>query len=388
MAVIAPHLSVRAGAATATLAQVSIGLFAAVLIGALALDAPASAQTIALPTPPVVVVAAYNGGTETTDFLVPYGVMAMSDAVELHGVSTGPGAVALHPALVIELDETIDSFDAVHPAGADFVIVPAVHDPSDRRLIGWLEAQAAHGATLVGICDGVWAVAATGALEGKRATGHWYSLDGLQSKYPRTTWVRDRRWVRDGSVMTTTGVTASIPATLALIEEVAGKERAQAVADGLGVHAWGAEHDSNRFSLSARDVGTAARNWLAFWSWERVGIPVAPGVDEIGLGLSADAFARTYRTRVVAVAGAPGAVRSRHGVRFLPEASGDALAVDRLVPIPEAAPIAALERALAEIESRYGSATADFVALQIEYPERDRLDAEPLPHTSRIHAEE
>src|SRR6185295_8595082 len=104
--------------------------------------APSSRGADAAEKRPVVAVVAYNGGTETTDFLVPYDVMATSDAVELHAVSTGTGPVALHPALAIELDETIDSFDAARPAGADLVIVPAVHAPSDARLIGWLSAQA------------------------------------------------------------------------------------------------------------------------------------------------------------------------------------------------------------------------------------------------------
>src|SRR5262249_54000859 len=212
---------------------------------------------------------------------------------------------------------------------------------------------------------GVWAVAATGALDGKRATGHWYSLRGLASKYPRTTWVRDRRYVRDGSVMTTTGVTASIPASLALVEEIAGTSRAEDVARRLGVQGWSAEHDSNRFSLSARDAATAARNWLAFWSWNRVGIPIAPGVDEIALALTADAFARTYRSSVVAVSGTPGVVRSLHGVRVRPQA---APTVDLLEPLADVAAAAALDRALATIGRVDGEATADFVALQIEYP--------------------
>jgi putative intracellular protease/amidase len=324
----------------------------------------------AAPKRPVVAIVAYDRGTETTDFLVPYGVLAMSDAVDLHGVSTGAGVVQLHPALRIALDETIDAFDAAHPTGADVVIVPAVHDPSDARLVAWLKTQATHGATLVGICDGVWAVAATGALEGRRATGHWYSLGRLQSAYPGTTWVRDRRYVRDGPVMTTTGVTASIPASLALVEEIAGRARAQDVADRLGVHGWGAEHDSNRFALSAGDVAIAARNWLGVWRWERVGIPVAPGVDEIALALTADAFARTYRASVVAVSDTPGAVRSLHGIRVLPETAAS-VAIDRLERVPDdVRPVAALDRALAEIERIDGEATASFVALQIEYPAR------------------
>src|SRR4029453_10075563 len=136
---------------------------------------------------PVVAIVAPNGGTETTAFLVPYGIMATSDAVDLHAVSTRTGPVELHPALKIELPETIDSFDAAHPGGAQFVIVPRVMEPNDPTLVAWLTGQAQRGATLVAICDGAWTVAATGALKGRHATGHWYSLDDLAKKFPATT---------------------------------------------------------------------------------------------------------------------------------------------------------------------------------------------------------
>lgn len=318
---------------------------------------------------PVVAIVALNAGTETTDFLVPYGVLADSQAVELHAVSTSPGAVELHPALTIELDETIDSFDAAHPAGADFVVVPAVAASSDARLVAWLGSQAQRGATLVAICDGVWPVAETGALDGRRATAHWYSLDDLEKKFPTTVWVRDRRYVRDGPVMTTTGVTASVPASLALIEEIAGRQRAAEVAERLGVHDWSAAHDSGRFSLSTRDVTTAARNWLAFWDYERVGLPVSPGTDEIALGLTADALARTYRSSVVTLSATPGAVHLQHGIRLRPDIIGDGSGLDRIETV-QGPPRAALDHALASIERVHGAATADFVALQIEYPQR------------------
>src|SRR5262245_39393369 len=321
---------------------------------------------------PVVAIVALNSGTETTDFLVPYGVLASSEAVELHAVSTGPGPVALHPALNVELGRTVDSFDAAHPAGANFVVVPAVHDSTNARLVSWLGEQAEHGATLVAICDGVWAVAATGVLAGRRATAHWYSLDDLEKKYPDTAWVRDRRYVRDGPVMTTTGVTASIPASLALIEQIGGRARAAAVAERLGVPEWGDTHDSNRFSLSTRDMATAARNWLAFWDYERVGLPVAPGTDEIALALTADALARTYRTSVFALSSEPGPVRLQHGMELLPDLVGDAAQVDRLetLPGPDVPVPAGLAGTLSSIERVHGSATADFVALQIEDPKR------------------
>ena len=330
---------------------------------------------------PLVVVVAENDGTETTDFLVPYGIMAMSDAVDVLAVSTRAGAVALHPALTIELPETTEAFDVRHPEGADFVIVPAVHRYDDPYLRGWLERQAERGATLVAICDGVWVVAGTGALDGKRATGHWYSLDDLEATYPKTTWVRDRRYVRDGSVITTTGVTASIPSSIAIVEAVAGTARAQALAARLGVREWGAQHESARFSLSVRDVVTAGRNWLALWGHERVGIPVTPDTDEITLALMADALSRTYRSTAVALSTSASPVRLKHGVTLVPDARSGASAVDRIqaLPGPDTPAAAALDLALDSIEQRYGGATADFVALQIEYPER-RLRAAPAGH--------
>lgn len=345
--------------------EVACGIGAVVAIMAV-LIVPANA----VDARPVVAIVAHNAGTETTDFLVPYGVLAMSEAVDLHPVSTDAGPVALHPALNIELPETIDTFDAAHPAGARFVIVPAVHEPSNPRLIAWLASQAKHGATLVAICDGIWPVAATGVLEGRRATAHWYSLDDLQAKYPNTTWVRDRRYVHDGPVMTTTGVTASIPASLALIEELAGHAPAEAIAERLGVQQWNAEHDSRQFSLTTRDMATAARNWLAFWNYERVGISVAPDTDEIALALMADALARTYRTSVFALSSSADAVRLKHGMTLLPDVA-DAVRVDRVETLPSSdPPVRVLDNTLDAIERVHGPATADFVALQIEYPQR------------------
>jgi putative intracellular protease/amidase len=340
---------------------------AAALPGIAAVAAAASGNSR-----PTVVVVADNDGTETTDFLVPYGILAMSDAVEVSAASTRAGPVALHPALTVEVAETLDSFDATHPNGADFVVVPAMHERSDPHLVGWLKRQAERGTTLVAICDGVWTVAATGVLDGKRATGHWYSLDDLQAEYPRTTWVRNRRYVRDGSVITTTGVTASIPSSIALVEGIAGTARAQALAQRLGVQQWGTQHDSGRFSLSLRDVTTAARNWLAVWNHERVGIPVGTDTDEITLALTADALSRTYRTTALALSGSAAPLRLKHGIMLVPDAATGTGAVDHveILPGPNVTATAALDRALASIEGRYGDATADFVALQIEYPER------------------
>ena len=330
------------------------------LIAAL-LVAPGFAADAALP---VIAIVASNDGTETTDFLIPFGVLSRSGVAEVSAVALHEGVVELHPGLAIEVGETVASFDARQPGGADFVIVPAMMYPEAPALLAWLRGQAAHGATLVSICDGAFVLAHAGLLDGHEATAHWASLDELAAEFPKVQWVRDRRWVDAGSVITTTGVSASIPASLAVVERIAGRERAKQVATSLAEAGWSPAHDTSVFRFDAARIETAAMNWLAFWRHERVGIPIADGVDEIALGLAVDAFARTWRAEPVALA--PSArVATRHGLRIAASAGP----VDRRYELPEAEPFAAppLDRLLSDITTYYGAATADFVAVQMEY---------------------
>jgi putative intracellular protease/amidase len=336
-----------------------------------AIDAAEQARTMAALAPrrtrrPVVAVLGQNDGTETTDFLVPYAVLRESGAAEVTAVATRSGPLHLHPVLAIEPQATTAEFDARHPDGADYVIVPAMHHADHPDVLAWLRAQGAKQAVIVGVCDGALVLASAGLLDGHRATAHWYSRDTLREGHPTIEWVRDRRYVADRGIVTTTGITASIPVSLALVEAIAGRAAAEGVAHRLGVVRWDAAHDSEAFHLDRRHVRTAAGNWLAFWSHETLGIPVADGVDEIALALTADAWSRTYRSQAMAIAKAP--VRTRRGLTLIPD--GESAPGPALPPVPVADPARALDVALRDIGRRYGDATAAFVALQLEYPAR------------------
>ncbi|WP_204272982.1 hypothetical protein, partial [Enterobacter hormaechei] len=67
---------------------------------------------------------------------------------------------------------------------------------------------------------------------------------------PTIRYVPDRRFVVDQGVATTTGITASMPMMLTLIEAIAGREKAEAVAGDLGLDRWDARHDSGAFKFS------------------------------------------------------------------------------------------------------------------------------------------
>jgi putative intracellular protease/amidase len=316
---------------------------------------------------PVIAVVGLNEGTETTDYLMPYGILKRADVADLFALGTTAGPVQLYPALTVEPDATIAEFDATHAAGADYVIVPAMSQNDAPVVLDWLRAQSRKGAVIIGVCVGATVVANAGLLDGKRATTHWFYLKDMLEKHPSIEYVRDRRFVVDEGVMTTTGISASMPMTLTLIEAIAGREKAVAVAGELGLTHWDASHTSAQFVFSRPFAWKVLTNKIAFWKHETLGLELAPGVDEVSVALAADALSRTYRSRVVTFAADRTALASKSGLKLVPDEARKGWAADtQLEPIWERPPPLALEGALAEVAKRYGKRTRAVVATQLE----------------------
>lgn len=320
---------------------------------------------------PLIAVIGINDATETTDYLMPYGILRRSDVADAVLLATAPGPVNLYPALTVEPHATVAEFDEQHPDGADYVMVPAMSRDDDPAVLTWLKHQAAKGATVIGVCAGAKIVGAAGLLDGKRATTHWYYAKELRKDHPSIRYVHDRRVVVDRGVATTTGVTASMPIALTVIEAIAGREKAEAVAREIGLAHWDARHESDAFQFTRPFALTALVNAATFWRREQLGIELTPGLDEVSLALVADAWSRTYRSRAVTFSSTGGTLESRNGIQIIPDrATADWPAADRLPAIGNRQPARALDEALDAIQARYGARTAYFVAMQLEYPNR------------------
>jgi putative intracellular protease/amidase len=322
---------------------------------------------------PVIAVAAENSGTELIDFAVPYGILSQSGAADVVAVATQAAPVRLRPALTIQPQATVESFDQRFPDGADYVIVPAVLSIDSTVplvLLAWIKEQAGKGATIVSICDGALIVAMAGLFDGHRATGHWATQARREHDFSDTEWIENTRYVADGKVISSAGVTAAIPLSLALVEAIAGADRAARVAKDIGVSDWGAQHNSEQFRLRLGDYFTAIRNRLS--PNEDIGLPVAAGVDEIALALQADAYSRTFRCDTYTVALSTGGIQTRNGLTLLPDrVVGGPGEPQHVRPALDATPSAlVLDQALADIANAYGRSTANLVAMQLEYSQR------------------
>lgn len=318
---------------------------------------------------PVVAVIGLNDATETNDYVTTTGILRRADVADVVMLATGPGPVQLYPALRVEPDATIAEFDAEHPDGADYVIVPAMSRDDDPAVLAWLQDQSRKGATILGVCAGAKVVAAAGLLEGKRATTHWYYRSEMLNRNPTIEYVADRRMVADGNVVTTTGITAAMPMMLSLIEAIAGREKAETVARDLGVETWDMRHASAAFTLTRPFATTVLANRMAFWNQDTWGIELQSGMDEVSLAIIADAWSRTYRSNAVTFAVSPSAITTANGVRVIPDGFGDDWPEDRRVStFPNRPPMDALDRTLGTITDRYGAPTTNVVAMQLEYP--------------------
>lgn len=321
---------------------------------------------------PVIAIVARNDGTEITDFLLTHAVLQRADIAEVHAVAPRTGRVSLYPALQVEVTQDLASFDQSHPAGADYVIVPAMSDTNDGAILAWLKQQSDLGAHIIGICAGALVVGNAGLLDQRHFTTHWFYLKELRENHPTAMYVPHQRYVIDSNIATTTGITASVPTMLALIESIGGRDKAQALATEIGVVSWTPVHDSSAFGLNFSRGLRYVLNKAAFWRDDQMRVDVVDGMDDISLAFAADAWSRTGHITVQAAA--PGPVKLRSGITLLPESPPEDAS---LLPLASnLKPMEQLDRTLCAIGSRFGTARQEWVRMELEYPGQPACDAE------------
>ena len=123
---------------------------------------------------------------------------------------------------------------------ADTVIVPGwrhIDEAPPQRLLNSLRAAHENGARLVSFCSGAFVLAATGLLNGRRATTHWRYAEALAHRHPEIELDPGVLYVRDGSLFTSAGSAAGIDLSLHLVRLDLGARVANAMARRLVVSA-------------------------------------------------------------------------------------------------------------------------------------------------------
>ena len=99
----------------------------------------------------------------------------------------------------------------------------------DEAHLDWVRQQAATAELMTSVCTGSLVYAAAGLLRDRPATTHWGSLDHLARLDPSIEVRPDERWVDDGDVITSAGVSAGIDMALHLVGRLASPDRSAEV---------------------------------------------------------------------------------------------------------------------------------------------------------------
>jgi transcriptional regulator GlxA family with amidase domain len=173
-------------------------------------------------------------GVEELDAVGPWDVLAYwtqqypEDGWSVSCISPDGRDVLAAKGLVIgahyALADAPDLDVVIHPGGF-----------GTRRLLqdddhlAWVRTQRARTPLMAAVCTGSLVYAAAGLLRRRRATTHWAALDLLTELEPTVVPDVDARFVDDGDLITSAGVSAGIDLALHLVARFAGTERARAV---------------------------------------------------------------------------------------------------------------------------------------------------------------
>jgi transcriptional regulator GlxA family with amidase domain len=206
-------------------------------------------------------------------------------------VAERPGELRTDTGLRIRPDDGLDRLDS-----ADLVVLTGCEylDPPSRRLSGALLAAVDRGARVLAHCTGAFTLAASGLLDGRRATTHWRYADEFRRRFPHVELDPDVLYVDTGPVLTSAGTAAGIDASLYLIRQAHGAEVANAIARRMVVPPY-RDGGQAQFIEQPVPVGPDPLGSVLGWAAENAAEPLTVEALAARANLSPRTFARRFR---------------------------------------------------------------------------------------------
>jgi transcriptional regulator GlxA family with amidase domain len=142
---------------------------------------------------------------------------------------TASSGVGMNADVVVPTDIKLDTL--IVPGGYGLRIPGAA-----ERAAQWIASRAPHIRRVASVCTGIYGIAPTGLLDGRRVTTHWAAVRDVRRRFPKLQVDSNAVFLKDGRFYTSAGITAGIDLALALIEEDWGPSVALSVAREMVVY--------------------------------------------------------------------------------------------------------------------------------------------------------
>lgn len=173
-------------------------------------------------------------GAELLDFTGPGEVFAAAQTVD------GQNAFNVYTVAASGVPIVSQGFMTIRPQysfadapPADIIVFPGGKVENFTRsesAMTWAKAAADKAEIAMSVCTGAFILANSKMLESKNVTTHWSSISGLRKQVPTATVLENVRFVDNGQVVTTAGVSAGIDGALHIVERLLGTPAAKLTA--------------------------------------------------------------------------------------------------------------------------------------------------------------
>ena len=196
---------------------------------ALVTEAEAKALTAAADTNKKVAILIFNG-VEIIDYTGPWEVFGAA-GFDVFTVAESKDPVTTAMGMTVVPRYTFS--DAPRP---DILLVPGggVRSPlQSPATLKWVSSVSTKVEQTMSVCNGAFILAKAGLLDGLTATTTHHLIDQLHANFPKVRVVYDQRYVDNGRIITTAGLTAGIDGAFHVVSKLLGKGEAQQTALGL-----------------------------------------------------------------------------------------------------------------------------------------------------------
>ncbi len=191
---------------------------------------------------------------ELLDVFGPLEMFGMAaDHFEIRLISQHGGVVASRQGPKSVSDDSFESAPAI-----DVVLVPGGigtrREVDNPVLLDWLQQRAQQAELVTSVCTGSALLAKAGVLDGMRATTNKLAFTWAASQSAKVQWQQQARWVEDRKFFTSSGVSAGIDMSLAVIAKLVSHQAAEQAAN-FAEYDWHRDADWDPFAALHGLVG-------------------------------------------------------------------------------------------------------------------------------------
>ena len=159
-------------------------------------------------------------------------------------------AESVGPVASFQGPQTISDFDYQTCPALDLILLPGgfgtIQELENQAILSFLKERVPSANVTMSVCSGSWLLAKAGLLDGRRATSNKFYFKMATQQSDHVQWVSEARWVEDGPVFTSSGVSAGMDMSLAVIASLFGEDKAMEIAN-YTEYVWNKDPDEDPF---------------------------------------------------------------------------------------------------------------------------------------------